>query len=112
MAATPRAADRSRARVESVAENSQTQSSVLLNPPMAEDVEYLATHSVGGAKPYSVISSGNAIVYLTVPRVREGLPQTEPGKSQRQILEQILGSYRDDVMDLYILPSGRLESRS
>lgn len=84
---------------------SNPQSSVLLNPPMAEDVEYLAARSPGGTKPYSVISSGNAIVYLTVPRVRQGLPHTEPGKSQRQILEQILGSHLDDVLDLYSLLS-------
>lgn len=68
---------------------------------MAEDVEYLATHSPGGAKPYSVMSSGNAIVYLTVPRVRDGLPHTEPGKSQREILEQVIGSHQRDVLDLY-----------
>lgn len=93
------------ARVEGIPGSSKTQSSLLLNPPMAEDVEFLATHIPGGEKPYR-ISCGNAIVYLTVPRVREGLPHTEPGKSQWEILEQILGSSQDEVMDLYNLVFG------
>jgi hypothetical protein len=94
---TPRTAGKSHA-------GTKTQSSLLLNPPMAEDVEYLATHSPGGAKPYSVISSGNAIVYLTVPRVREGLTAKEPGKAQREVLEQILGPYQNRVIELYGSP--------
>lgn len=101
---TARVTGANQARVASNATATRTQSSLLLNPPMAEDVEFLAAHSPGGAKPYSVMSSGSAIVYLTVPRVREGLAQAETGNSQKEIFEQILGSCQGDLLDLYILP--------
>ncbi|KAM3420250.1 hypothetical protein BST61_g3538 [Cercospora zeina] len=78
---------------------------------MAEDIEVLEHYltSQGAArstiaKPYSVISTapGKPIVYLTVPRRRQGLrTENEPGQKQREIMENVLGKLRDDVVELY-----------
>lgn len=98
------------AQFPSIAGTSPDQSSLILNPPMAEDVEalehYLTSHGRGGgstAKPYSLIPSapGKPIVYLTVPRRRKGLhSEINPGARQREIMEQILGQHKDDVIRL------------
>lgn len=96
---------------------SPDQSSLLLNPPMAEDIEILehylsSTRSSRQftAKPYKVVSNtaGKPIVYLTVPRRRKGLRSTtDPGRSQREIVEQILGPHKNDVVQLYgVIHSG------
>ncbi|KAI5366346.1 hypothetical protein Slin15195_G078660 [Septoria linicola] len=85
--------------------------SLMLNPPMAEDVKilkhYLSSQSAIGApvaKPYSVVSNtpGAPIVYLRLTRKRPGLQVGQtPGLKQREIMEQVLGRVRDDVVDLF-----------
>lgn len=80
---------------------------------MAEDIEvlehYLASDVSGGAtsgRPYSLVSGkpGNPIVYLTVPRQRKGRASTvDAGNTQREIIEQILGRFRNDVVALCVL---------
>lgn len=107
-----RTAEKGLAQFPSVAGTSPTESSLILNPPMAEDIEilehYLTSNGPGSAstgKPYSLISSGpgNPIVYLTVPRRRKGLPTVaDPGRSQREVIEQILGPFKEDVINLYL----------
>ncbi|CAK1363200.1 putative transcriptional regulatory protein [Cercospora beticola] len=99
------------AQFPSVAGTSPNESSLMLNPPMAEDIEvlehYLTSHGAARsmvAKPYSVISTapGKPIVYLTVPRRRQGLrTENEPGQKQREIMENVLGKLRDHVVELY-----------
>lgn len=99
------------AQFPSVAGTSPNESSLMLNPPMAEDIEvlehYLTSHGAARsmiAKPYSVISTapGKPIVYLTVPRRRQGLrTENEPGRKQREIMENVLGKLRDHVVELY-----------
>lgn len=79
---------------------------------MAEDIEvlehYLASDVSGGAasgRPYSLVSSkpGNPIVYLTVPRQRKGHVSTiDAGRTQREIIEQILGRFKNDVVALCV----------
>jgi hypothetical protein len=84
----------------------------MLNPPMAEDIQILehyltsnATVGTATGKPYSVIPSapGKPIVYLTVPRRREGLRVgIKPGMKQREIMEQVLGPLKDEVVKLCV----------
>jgi hypothetical protein len=83
----------------------------MMNPPMAEDIavleQYLTSQTPQGraaAKPYSTISNapGNPIVYLTIPRRREGLKSAvDPGRVQREIIEQILSPHTSEVRKLY-----------
>lgn len=100
------------AQFPSIAGTSPTESSVLLNPPMAEDVEilehYLTAHGPGSStsgKPYSLISKApeKPIVYLTVPRRRKGLStETNAGAKQREVMEAVLGRLKTDVVNLYV----------
>lgn len=90
---------------------SPEESSVLMNPTMAEDIEAVETYLTSQhaeandkARPYSLIPNGNAgpVVYLSVLRRRHGLALArEPGKAQREIMEQILASHLDEVIRLY-----------
>ncbi|KAF2704114.1 hypothetical protein K504DRAFT_450869 [Pleomassaria siparia CBS 279.74] len=94
-----------------VAGTSPTESSLMMNPPMAEDIailqQLLTSHAAEGtpaARLYSTISNapGNPIVYLTVPRRRKGLnTAVDPGRTQRDIIEQILSPFATEVRRLY-----------
>lgn len=94
-----------------VTDTSPEESSVLMNPTMAEDIEalekYLTSQPATASnktRPYSVVPSGDSdpVVYLSVLRRRQGLTLTrEPGKAQREVMEQILRPYLDEVIDLY-----------
>jgi hypothetical protein len=78
---------------------------------MAEDItvleQYLTYNPTGAqfiAKPYRTVSttSGNPIVYLTVPRIRKGLKSsTDSGRTQREIIEQVLSPFAAEVRQLY-----------
>ena len=84
--------------------------SVLLNPTMAEDVDVLEhyftshTHTDASiAKSYSRVAHarGEPIRYLSVPRWRKGLRiANDPGRAQREIMEQVLGSFKQGVLEL------------
>jgi hypothetical protein len=86
-------------------------SPVMINPSMAEDVDileqHLATQDASNAperRPYVRLSSvnGESIVYRTVARRREGLQQTStPGLSQLEIIENVLGPLKTEVIKLY-----------
>jgi hypothetical protein len=81
-----------------------------MNPPMAEDIQvlehYLAAEgpeSSSSTRPYSLVSNtaGKSIVYLTVPKRRKGLRDSRiPGDAQREILEQVLGSLKSEVIEV------------
>ncbi|KAF2636057.1 hypothetical protein P280DRAFT_493383 [Massarina eburnea CBS 473.64] len=83
----------------------------MMNPPMAEDIavleQYLTSRTPEGrsaAKLYSTISNtpGNAIVYLTVPKRRKELrTAVDPGRTQREIIEQVLSPFTAEVRKLY-----------
>ena len=78
---------------------------------MAEDVDILERHlasqnasNMPERRPYVRLSSANgeSIVYRTVARRREGLQQTStPGLSQLEIIENVLGSLKAEVIKLY-----------
>jgi hypothetical protein len=78
---------------------------------MAEDItvleQYLTynpTEAQFVAKPYRTVSttSGNPVVYLTVPRIRKGLKSsTDSGRTQREIIEQVLSPFAAEVRQLY-----------
>ncbi|KAE9972090.1 hypothetical protein BLS_004181 [Venturia inaequalis] len=90
---------------------SPTECSIIMNPTMAEDVQvlenYLTSKSLrtsSTSRPYTVVSQGkdDPVVYVTVPRRRQGLrTATDPGRTQREILEQILGPLKTEVIKLY-----------
>lgn len=84
----------------------------MMNPHMAEDItileQYLSsqtTESNATTKPYSMVSSAseqNPIVYLNVPRRRKGLASAvDPGRTQREIIEQILSPFAAEVRKTY-----------
>lgn len=95
----------------SVTGTSPTESSLMMQPHMAEDItvleQYLTSQTIEGsstAKPYNTISNapGNPIVYLTVPKRRKGLRTAlDPGRTQREIMEQILSPFTSDILKLY-----------
>ena len=54
--------------------------------------------------PYNVYSSDprKPILYTTVSRRRQGMRVgIPPGENQKEILEQILGPFKDDLVRLY-----------
>jgi hypothetical protein len=88
-------------------------SPVMVNPSMAEDVDilerHLASHNrsdVPERRPYVRLGNadGDSIVYRTVARRRQGLQQTStPGLSQLEIIENVLGPLKTEVIKLYDL---------
>jgi hypothetical protein len=95
-------------------------SPVMVDPSMAEDVEILERHlasqnefNVPQKRPYVRLSSSNGefIVYRTVARRREGLQQTStPGLSQLEIIENVLGPLKTEVIKLYGAHQSHIES--
>src|ERR1700761_4088271 len=91
---------------------SPTESSVLLNPTMAQDVEVLERYltaqgqpTISSSRPYRTIwnSLGKPIIYLTVPRYRQGFrSEFDPGRTQREILENILGPLKSELINVYV----------
>ncbi|KAJ4985873.1 fungal specific transcription factor domain-containing protein [Stagonosporopsis vannaccii] len=105
---SPRAERASLPRFPSVIGTSPTESSLMMNPPMAEDItvlqQYLTSNTTEPRVPsriYSTISTapgGNPMVYLTVPKRRRGLRHAvNPGKAQREIIGHVLGALASDV---------------
>ncbi|KAF2195042.1 C6 transcription factor-like protein [Zopfia rhizophila CBS 207.26] len=90
---------------------SSEQSSIMVGPAVAEDVDilqrHISEHRPGHSEPsdpYQLLShdAGNPIIYLSVPRCRIGLqPAIDAGKGQLEIVEQILGPFKDEVIGLY-----------
>ena len=79
----------------------------IVGPVAAEDAQviekYLPSKRESG---YNVYSSDprNPVLYTTVSRRRQGLRATStPGESQLEILEQILGPFKHDLVDMYVL---------
>jgi len=92
-------------------------SPVMVNPSMAEDVDIIERHlapqdgsKVPERRPYVRLSSANgeSIVYRTVARRREGLQQTPtPGLSQLEIIENVLGPLKTELIKLYGVPQDK-----
>ncbi|KAF2813280.1 uncharacterized protein BDZ99DRAFT_382177 [Mytilinidion resinicola] len=92
-----------------VSVNSSEKSSIIVGPTVAEDVHILQQH-ISHHRPgqnqsefYQSMSHDidHPIFYLSVPRCRAGLPPPNAGKHQLEIIEQILGTYRHEVIALY-----------
>ncbi|KAK8228843.1 C6 transcription factor [Phyllosticta capitalensis] len=86
------------------------ESSIIIAPMVAEDVQILLRHletNPSGKRPsqtYTIASSvpGKPVLHMAIPRAREGSrPSKDPGRSQRAILEQILGPFAEQVVHLY-----------
>ncbi|KAB8076640.1 fungal-specific transcription factor domain-containing protein [Aspergillus leporis] len=82
---------------------SKMELSMFTSPVLSEDIRILERYM--SSKSTSVEgtgSSGNPMVFLKVPRRREGLSMAEnPGKHQREIVMQILQPYADELVRLY-----------
>lgn len=93
------------------ASNNVGESSIVVGPMVAEDVQILQQYLTAepradpqSREPYSVISNApeSPMIYLSVPRRREGSRLIkDPGHDQREILEQIIGPKKQDVIKLY-----------
>lgn len=81
------------------------ESSIVVGPIVAEDVQILQQYLTAESKQhYSVVSDTpeNPIIYLAVPRHRAGQNLAkDPGRAQREILEQVLGPNKQHVIQLY-----------
>ncbi|KAK7187390.1 fungal specific transcription factor domain-containing protein [Paraphaeosphaeria sporulosa] len=87
--------------------------SIILAPHVAEDVDILQRHmsqhrppegSGSDAGQYRTLNQDTTdpIVYLTVPRFRSGLaPELGAGKEQLEILQQLMGPFKREVVDLF-----------
>ncbi|KAF2876624.1 C6 transcription factor-like protein [Massariosphaeria phaeospora] len=86
--------------------------SIILAPHVAEDVDIVKRHisqhrPVGreGSEPsYHTLSHdiSSPVVYLSVPRFRTGLrSELGAGKKQLEIIEQIMGPFKQEVIGLY-----------
>ncbi|KAF2477765.1 C6 transcription factor-like protein [Lindgomyces ingoldianus] len=87
------------------------QSSIMLGPAVAEDIDILQRHisqhkpsDEGTSELYQTVSHDalNPIIYLSVPRNRRGLrPTNSIGEEQVEILEQIFGPFKYEVLQLF-----------
>ncbi|KAL6707867.1 hypothetical protein ACN47E_003767 [Coniothyrium glycines] len=87
--------------------------SIMLAPHLAEDVDifnrHLLQHRTAGHEAnepsnYQTLlhDTKDPVVYLTVPRFRTGLPPNSGcGREQLEILEQIMGPFKRQVVELY-----------
>ncbi|KAI9369129.1 fungal-specific transcription factor domain-containing protein [Aspergillus egyptiacus] len=95
-------------------EDPQNESVFIVGPVVADDANvierYMPTHRSNKSvepknQPYNVYSNDprKPILYTTVSRrrqgVRVGIP---PGENQKEILEQILGPFKDDLVRLFL----------
>ena len=90
------------------------ETSLLMNPPMAEDItivqESMTSKDVPSTRVghltsrYKTLSKDQQmpIVYLRVPRWRAGRPQSSlPGQTQLEVMEQVLRGDTESIMDLF-----------
>lgn len=98
--------------IPSVTGTSLTQSSLMMNPHMAEDITVLQQYLAPTAsepriprKLYKTISTGpggSPVVYLTLPKKRRGFRNAiDPGRAQRDIIENVLGPCADELRRTY-----------
>lgn len=110
--APTRPANSTLAEIPSVTGTSPTESSLMMNPPMAEDItilqQYLTSTTVERrvqSKLYHTISTapgGSPVVYLMVPKRRRGMKNAlDPGRAQREIIEQVLSPFAAEVRKAY-----------
>jgi hypothetical protein len=94
-----REAFKRRRPINSAKESGSSASRLILGPALAEDIHVVEQHldtksarDENSSYQLGHVASGSSILYLTVPRHREGLHLVEnPGKSQLGIMENIRG---------------------
>ncbi|KAL4781627.1 fungal-specific transcription factor domain-containing protein [Aspergillus varians] len=75
---------------------SKPELSMIASPVISEDIRILERYMSSQAP------TNNPMVYLKIPRRREGIAMAEnPGRQQKEILMQILGPYASELIDLY-----------
>ena len=86
----------------------------VVGPVAAEDAQVIERHmpperstkTADAKTPYNVYSNDprKPVLYTTVSRRRQGVRATDtPGTNQKEILEQILGPFKHDLVKMYFL---------
>ncbi|KAJ5551574.1 hypothetical protein N7535_000481 [Penicillium sp. DV-2018c] len=92
----------------------QNESVLIVGPMVAEDAQVIEKHmppertslsEEPKSHPYNIYSSDprKPVLYTTISRRRKGMRKgTPPGENQKEVLEQILGPFRHDLVRLFI----------
>jgi hypothetical protein len=92
----------------------QNESVLIVGPMVAEDAQVIEKHmppermsqsEEPKSHPYNIYSSDprKPVLYTTISRRRKGMRRgTPPGENQKEILEQILGPFKHDLVRLYV----------
>ncbi|KAH9836896.1 putative transcriptional regulatory protein [Teratosphaeria destructans] len=90
--------------------DSPTHGSLIVGPTVAEDVQILenylslGTNTASRPRGYRTVFSANndPVIYWSVPKRREGLHMAkDPGRSQLEVMEQVLGPAQDELITLF-----------
>lgn len=96
-------------------EDPNNESVFIVGPVVAEDAQVIENSMPPEpfsqtpkpkSHPYNVYSNDprKPILYTTVSRRRQGVRGgTPPGENQKEILEQVLGPFRDDLVKLWVV---------
>ena len=92
----------------------QNESVLIVGPMVAEDAQVIEKHmpperssqsEEPNSHPYNIYSSDprKPVLYTTISRRRKGMRKgTPPGENQKEVLEQILGPFKHDLVRLYV----------
>ncbi|KAJ5208625.1 hypothetical protein N7449_003004 [Penicillium cf. viridicatum] len=92
----------------------QNESVLIVGPMVAEDAQVIEKHmppertsqsEEPKSHPYNIYSSDprKPVLYTTISRRRKGMRRgTPPGENQKEVLEQILGPFKHDLVRLFI----------
>ncbi|CAG8336371.1 unnamed protein product [Penicillium salamii] len=92
----------------------QNESVLIVGPMVAEDAQVIEKHMPPEQRslseepkshPYNIYSSDprKPVLYTTISRRRKGMRRgTPPGENQKEVLEQILGPFKHDLVRLFI----------
>ncbi|KAJ5997020.1 hypothetical protein N7499_006663 [Penicillium canescens] len=92
----------------------QNESVLIVGPMVAEDAQVIEKHmpperasqsEEPKSHPYNIYSSDprKPVLYTTISRRRKGMRVgTPPGENQKEVLEQILGPFKHDLVRLFI----------
>ncbi|KAJ5386713.1 hypothetical protein N7509_009254 [Penicillium cosmopolitanum] len=95
-------------------EDPHNESVLIVGPMVAEDAQVIEKHmppertslsEEPSNNPYNIYSSDprKPVLYTTISRRRKGMRRgVPPGENQKEILEQILGPFRHDLVRLFI----------
>ncbi|EPS30346.1 hypothetical protein PDE_05297 [Penicillium oxalicum 114-2] len=95
-------------------EDPHNESVLIVGPMVAEDAQVIEQHmppersslsEEPNSHPYNIYSSDprKPVLYTTISRRRKGMRRgVPPGENQREVLEQILGPFKQDLVRLFI----------